>query len=736
MNVDDSNKVKPNISGSSYLWDYMIKQNDKAKCKICSAILSRKNGTTSGLRKHLFQMHKLEAFGVNSKKLDIKPQQFSVDEKQKLDSLIINAIVEDGRSFGDMRQSGILKVFNHLKPGYLPPHRNTIQRRLKRLQSEEKLMLIKELSKIQSLGITCDFWSDKRLYSYLCLTGHYITSNYQFVSKILSFSWLHHRHSSTNISMVIKKELKDLNVSEKTRSITTDGAASMAKIGETLYGDTKQIYCVAHRLHLVVCNGLGLWVRKQKLLYASTTDAITKIDISEDDSDEEDFTDDIQFISQPSSITNSSSSLESFGNSFDISNELLNTNLDNNVIGNENLMDEEPDNFSDDIIDNWSIDVIEDLDISSGETVQQNIGDLMKKCRSMVKLINKSSILMNYVSKLKQQFNIRRSLQLDCKSRWNSSHQLIVVMLIYKKIVNKIHSEKHDIGLNNKQMNKLSSIELDQFDWKMLELLDFVLKPFAQATKLLSSTQYPTIGISYFAIVQIRDFLEDLNTVDVDDWKILFNFKVLLLNQLEKYFMENDEQWQLMKNHAYFDPIGYGCLTRRERRTVESNIIESHESCTLEEMIDEQEANETQSKLNRKRKSTSSKTSPMTKFLNSVGKKRVCSSMDIPTASKNTLNEEFTTYRTLAQREYNSIVDGDQDPDVVQFWQSHQIELQQLSKIAASYLSTPAISVTSESAFSTASYLLRKQWSHLTPINLSHSIFLKDKLHTDFNTPY
>ncbi|CAF2407349.1 unnamed protein product [Rotaria sp. Silwood2] len=733
MSVDDSNKIQPDISGSSYLWDYMTKQKEKAKCNICSAVLSRKNGTTSGLRKHLCQMHKLECFSVNSKTVDIKPHQIGVDEKKKLDSLIINAIVEDGRSFGDMRQSGILKVFNHLTPGYSPPHRNTVQRRLKRLQSEQKLTLTKELSKIQSLGVTCDFWSDKRLYSYLCLTGHYITPKYQFVSKILSFSWFHHRHSSTNISMVIKKELKELNVFEKTRSITTDCAANMSKIGDTLYVDTKQIFCVAHRLHLVVCNGLGLWTRKQKTLYSSNTDAIPKIDISEDDSDEEDFTDDVQFMPQPSSITNSSSSLESVGDALDVSYEVLNTYPDNNVITNENLMDEEPDHFSNDIIDNWSIDVIEDLDTPSNETVQQNIGDLMKKCRSMVKLINKSSILMNYVVKLKQQFNIRRSLQLDCKSRWNSSHQLIEVMLMYKKIINKIHNEKRDIGLNKKQMNKLSLIELDQFDWKMLELLDFVLKPFVQATKLLNGTLYPTIGISYFAIVQIRDFLEDSNTVDVDDWKILFNFKVLLLNQLEKYFCDKDEQWQTMKNHAYFDPVGYGCLTRRERRAVESNVIESHEQHTTEDMIDEQEVNRIESKLNMKRKFEPSRQSSMTKFLNSVGKKVASSSINFTTTNKNTLSEEIATYRTLAQREYNSIVDGDKDSDVMQFWQSHQLELQHLSKIAASYLSTPAISVSSESAFSTASYLLRKQWSHLTPVNLSHLMFLKDKLQTDFN---
>ena len=43
--------------------------------------------------------------------------------------------------------------------------------------------------------------------------------------------------------MIIKKELQELNVLEKTRSITTDGAANMMKVAELLGGDIKQIYC-------------------------------------------------------------------------------------------------------------------------------------------------------------------------------------------------------------------------------------------------------------------------------------------------------------------------------------------------------------------------------------------------------------------------------------------------------------------------------------------------------------
>ncbi len=69
------------------------------------------------MRKHLYQVQKLQAFGVTSTKFRSKSCQVSSEQKKKIDSLIIKCIIEDGRSFSDMGQSGILKVFDHLVEG-------------------------------------------------------------------------------------------------------------------------------------------------------------------------------------------------------------------------------------------------------------------------------------------------------------------------------------------------------------------------------------------------------------------------------------------------------------------------------------------------------------------------------------------------------------------------------------------------------------------------------------------
>lgn len=237
----------------------MTKMDEKAKCNKCGAVLSRKNGGTTGLRKHLFQIHKLGNYPKSSVQKRPKSSQLSVDEKKKLDLLMIKCIIEDGRSFVDLRRSGLLKVFKHLVPGkakidnvdcyssrfpgYIPPYRHTVQRRMHAMHFTYKRLLIKELATIDCIAVTCDFWSDKRLHSYICLTGHYITTKFEFISKTISFAWFDHRHYAVHISNTVREKLKELRVYEKTTTITTDGASNVMKMFETLRPEIKRVHC-------------------------------------------------------------------------------------------------------------------------------------------------------------------------------------------------------------------------------------------------------------------------------------------------------------------------------------------------------------------------------------------------------------------------------------------------------------------------------------------------------------
>ena len=311
---------------------------------------------------------------------------------------------------------------------------------------------------------------------------------------------------------------------------------------------------VAHRLHLSVCNGLGLWVHPRKKTSSSNAMTTSTSDQHSDDSDDDELFDDEQRTPVQSFINDVGSDGE-MERLFDLDDDAMDTDTleETGAMINIDRADEEVEDSYIDVDDNWSQDVLVEFDPSLCAFEQESIGKLMKRCRSFVKLVNKSSIMKAYVNKMKKEFNIKRSLQLDCKSRWNSSHRLIETMLIYKKLINRLHSDKYDIGVNNNQTKKLSSIELDKTDWILIESLEYVLRPFIEATKLVGGSAYPTIGISFFAIVQIHDFLEDTKSTTSINLKFISRLKDLLLHQITKYFVNDDYQWNMMKVNLYFD---------------------------------------------------------------------------------------------------------------------------------------------------------------------------------------
>ncbi len=53
--------------------------------------------------------------------------------------------------------------------------------------------------------------------------------------------------------------------------------------------------------------------------------------------------------------------------------------------------------------------------------------------------------------------------------------------------------------------------------------------------------------ISFFAIVQIRDFHENTKSMTCNNSKLVSRLKELLLQPIDKYFVSNDVQWNLMK---------------------------------------------------------------------------------------------------------------------------------------------------------------------------------------------
>ncbi|CAF1384341.1 unnamed protein product [Didymodactylos carnosus] len=492
-----NNDNETNTTDTLSVWYHVDKipnNAHKAKCKLCSREYSRKGGNTTGIRKHLFYKHGIQEFMPKTSDPNTKLKsgdKYSPSGKRRLNEIAIKCVVKDGRSFGDLSKPGLCELFDAIAPGFRPPHRNTVQKNLKRLRQSATQKLKQQLRSVDFLGVTSDFWSDARNVSYLVLTGHYVDKKFRLKNTIISFSSFSERHFGYNIAQAIENQLRQLVVYEKTRTITCDGASNVKKSFEQLDPSIQRLQCLGHKFHLIVCN------------VKSRNDSIRAMSMEDLDVEEEG--------------------------------------------GSDNEIDDSEIQTAENENDTWAVDVIVDAENEdSNDSIlneKKELGEIIQKVRNLVKIIKRSSIVTSYVNNLKLQYNVKRSLQLDCITRWNSTLLMVEIMLLHKPVMHQLFADKHLIDIKTEQQTRMTLNELSSDDWNVLESIQMVLKPFYEGTKLLSGSHYATVGMAFFAIHNIKEFLQEPTRDD----HTLHKLKQMLLEQLDKYFEHDRQQYELIK---------------------------------------------------------------------------------------------------------------------------------------------------------------------------------------------
>ena len=88
--------------------------NGKAQCHNCHRQISCKDHNTSGVRRHLYRCMRISKFASIS---NYFKTSVSNDMKEQLNELVYKCIIEDGRSFGDLRKPGMARLFEKILPG-------------------------------------------------------------------------------------------------------------------------------------------------------------------------------------------------------------------------------------------------------------------------------------------------------------------------------------------------------------------------------------------------------------------------------------------------------------------------------------------------------------------------------------------------------------------------------------------------------------------------------------------
>ncbi|CAF3826359.1 unnamed protein product [Rotaria sp. Silwood1] len=718
-NVLSATTEKITMPHTSLVWQYAIRcpNSNYSTCCLCpdNKQISTHNGSTSTLRKHLIAKHHIYELALPNSKRTSTASSISVNRKKELHNLAIVCIIRDGRTFSDLQKPGMKKFLQELIPGYDPPNRYVVARRLKQLHMFYHQKLIDDLTLIDHISITIDFWSNRQMRCFFVITGHYFeTNSFHLKSTVLNFSTFDNQHISNEITRILQAKLKELNILHKVVRVTADGANNVVRAIGDMNLNLKRIWCVAHRLHLTIINAFGFWIAKKE-------DTEQNILMEEQDLNYEP-NDQVEEMTIGERFANEDEIDEM---NMDITNDLELNNHES--MGASELNDEAEllsDIIEEEIMDNWTADVVE----SKSDNVydQDMIISLVKKCRGLVKIIKRSTIITLFFDNERKKLKIKRNLCYDVKSRWNSTYCMIDSFLVLRELIEKLFNFKHHLHIKLEELRKLTDFELTSDNWNLLSTLHSILKPFFHATKALSGRQYPSIGIGFYLLVRLKMFLQQHERKEN---LMVKRLKHLLLEKFMYYFESDDDQLQLLKLHSYFDPAGFSTLIDSEKHSIEQiikrMIIDKVSDSSGSVSITLPISTTTTNSSNKSVLNENSNKSAMDIFNESIGE-------NIFVENRHDVNRRATFIDDIQNyRKYVSQFNLKYKPDTASstlFWQTYGQNFPALAKLAKQMLSTPATSVPSESCFSVASFLGRKERSRLTGENLSSSVFLKDKI--------
>ncbi|XP_019164624.1 PREDICTED: zinc finger BED domain-containing protein RICESLEEPER 2-like [Ipomoea nil] len=285
-------KKRKEVESRAPCWDHFEKIKDsegiviKGKCIYCAKVYcceSKKHGTSS-LRLHVVNCLKNpHSKETRQSLLTFQPAPSSagtqssegtegvlgtwVFDQDLIRRALAEMIILDELPFRIVEGQGFRKFVLVCCPRFKIPSRWTISRDIFKIFSDERVNLKKFFrTSSQRVSITTDTWTSVQRINYMCITAHFIDSEWKLQKKIISFVPIY-SHKGESIAKALESCLLDWGL-KSVFSVTVDNASS----NDTALGFLKKklgswgctavrckylhMRCIAHILNLVVQDGL------------------------------------------------------------------------------------------------------------------------------------------------------------------------------------------------------------------------------------------------------------------------------------------------------------------------------------------------------------------------------------------------------------------------------------------------------------------------------------------------
>lgn len=162
----------------------------------------------------------------------------------------------DYQPFRIVEDTGFQSFVQALNPNYELPSRHIIANTTLAGMYEECLLTVKEIFKELSSNIclTTDCWTSRNNESFVAITVHFFSTNFEIQSALLSCNVFYEKHTSENLARELLTVTKEWGLERKIILAVSENASNIK--GAIAITGWKFLRCYAHTLDLIVLGAL------------------------------------------------------------------------------------------------------------------------------------------------------------------------------------------------------------------------------------------------------------------------------------------------------------------------------------------------------------------------------------------------------------------------------------------------------------------------------------------------
>jgi hypothetical protein len=170
-------------------------------------------------------------------------------EKTKM---VLELILEGCLPFAIVEQPSFRRLMGSLAPKYAVPNRKYFSgKALPKYDSEVRARVQRSLDKARWVALSSDMWTSKSSFSFMSLTVHWLTENFEVKHSVLNCEFAPGHHTGEAIAGLFERLLTQWSISTTTVAAALTDHASNENLGVKLAG-LPHVHCAVHKLQLCV----------------------------------------------------------------------------------------------------------------------------------------------------------------------------------------------------------------------------------------------------------------------------------------------------------------------------------------------------------------------------------------------------------------------------------------------------------------------------------------------------